>query len=157
MEPELIESSNHTEISIAPIPWLDPVTATAVDDIARMLVSHHPEVQAIILFGSVARREERPIDDPNTSDVDLLLVLDPSVVNPNAARLTHAQELALRATIGDADYRHRSPRAINVLFMNRDLANWDSLFIENVARDGIVIWARGAVPPRLKNAERSSV
>ena len=157
MEPELIESAHHTEISIAPISWLDPVTAAAVDDIAQMLIRHHPEVQAIILFGSVARHQERPLDDPKPSDVDLLLVLDPSAVNPSATRLTHTQELALRATIGEADYRHRSPRTINVLFMNRDLAGWDSLFIENVARDSIVIWTRGDVPPKLTNTERSPV
>lgn len=158
MEPDLTDvPTNHRGISIAPIPWLDPVTAAAVDDIARTLVRRHSEVQAIILFGSVARHEERPLDDPNPSDVDLLLVLDPSTVNPGASRLTHTQELALRATIGDTDYRHRSPRAISVLFMNRDLAGWDSLFIENVARDGIVIWTRGDVPPRLTNTERSPV
>lgn len=157
MEPELIESTNYTETSIVPIPWVDPVTAAAVDDIGRTLVRRHPEVQAIILFGSVARHEERPLDDPTPSDVDLLLVLDASVTIPGASRLTHTQELALRATIGEADYRHRSPRAINVLFMYGDLAGWDSLFIENVARDGIVLWARGDVPPRLTKTEHSPV
>lgn len=155
MEPELIESAQHTEISITPISWLDPITAVAVDDIAQTLATRYPEVQAIILFGSVARHEERPLDDPNPSDVDLLLVLDPSAVNPTASRLTHTQELALSATIGEADYRHHSPRAINVLFVYRDLVGWDSLFIDNVARDGIVLWARGEVPTRLTKAQHS--
>ncbi|HEY7339783.1 MAG TPA: nucleotidyltransferase domain-containing protein [Ktedonobacterales bacterium] len=153
----MIESANHTETAIAPIPWLDPVTAAAVDDIAQTLVRRHPEVQTVILFGSVARHEERPLDDRNPSDVDILLVLDPSALDLSASRLTHTQELALRATIGDADYRHRSPRAISVLFMNRDLEGWDSLFIENVARDGIVLWTRGDVPIRLTNTKHSPV
>ena len=30
----------------------------------------------MIIFGSVARREERPLDDPEPSDVDHLLLLD---------------------------------------------------------------------------------
>lgn len=153
MESELTNTlANHGDISIAPIPWLDPVTEAAVADIVHSLVSGHPEVQVIILFGSVARHEERPLSDTKPSDVDLLLVFDPSAINPGAARLTHGQELALRATIGDADYRHRSPRAISVLFMNCEPVGWDSLFIENVARDGIVLWARGTVPTWLTKA-----
>ncbi len=157
MEHELIESANHTDTTIAPIPWLDAVTSAAVVDIAQSLILHHPEVQAIILFGSVARREERPLSDPNTSDVDLMLILDATVVDPGANRLTHQQQLALRATIGEADYRHCSPRAISVLFMNCDLAGWDPLFIENVARDGIILWARGDMPTRLTKAQHSPV
>jgi predicted nucleotidyltransferase len=131
------------------IPWLDPATAAGVTDIVQSLAADHPEVLAVILFGSVARREERPLDDPEPSDVDLLLLLDAIALTPPAQELTREQELALHRTIGAADYRHRSPREIKVLFAYRDLARWDSLFIENVASDGILLWARGPLPAPL--------
>jgi predicted nucleotidyltransferase len=131
---------------VRPISWLDEETAAAVADITRSVAEHHPEVQAVMLFGSVARQEERPLDDPQPSDVDLLLVLDAATLDPVATRLTHEQQLALIHTIGEADYRHRAPREIKSLFIYRDLANWDPMFIENVARDGILLWSRGHLP-----------
>jgi predicted nucleotidyltransferase len=137
------------------IPWLDPATAAGVTDIVQSLAADHSEALAVILFGSVARREERPLDDPEPSDVDLLLLLDATALTPPAEQLTREQELALHRTIGAADYRHRSPREIKVLFAYRDLARWDSLFIENVVREGILLWARGPLPaPLAPLAER---
>ena len=135
---------------------LDPETVAAVIDICQSLVESHPEAIAMILFGSVARREERPLDDPEPSDVDLLLLLDPATYTPGASRLTREQELALHHTIGMADYRHRAPREIKTLFVYRDLERWDSLFIENVARDGILLWSRAPLPtPFAPIAERA--
>jgi predicted nucleotidyltransferase len=145
-----IESASSTAIgrlSVTPIPWLDAETAAAVADITRSVAEQHPEVQAVILFGSVARREERPIDDPKPSDVDLLLVLDAAALDPTATRLTHEQDLALTHTIGEADYRHRAaPREVKTLFIYRDLTNWDPMFIEKVVRDGLLLWSRGPLP-----------
>jgi predicted nucleotidyltransferase len=135
--------------SMPSIHWLDRASASGVVDIVESVAAHHPEVQAVILFGSVARREQRPLDDAEPSDVDLLLIVDPSVLEPSAERLTSAQDLALTRTISEADFRHRAPREINTFFMNRDLARWDTLFIENVARDGILLWARGPLPEPL--------
>lgn len=155
MEHKLIEGqAGLVGVSIPAIPWLDTITANAVADITQSLTQRHPEVQAVILFGSVARREERPLDDPQPSDVDLLLVINAHDATPGAERLAHAQELALLATIGEADYRHRSPREINILFVHRDLAGWDSLFLENVARDGILLWSRGDLPDALSRLKR---
>ena len=128
------------------IPWLDPESAAAVQDIVQAIAAHHLEVQAVILFGSVARREERPVGDPEPSEIDLLLLIDPMMHDPTAQYLTNEQELALTRTIGEAEYRHRALREINTFFMNRDLARCDESFIENVARDGIVLWAHGPVP-----------
>jgi predicted nucleotidyltransferase len=136
------------------VPWLDPASAASVRDIVQSVAVHHPEVQAAILFGSVARHEERPLDDPEPSDVDLLLILDPAVLDSTSARLTNAQDLALTRTIGEADYRHRAAREINTFFMYRSLAGWDDLFIENVARDGILLWARGPLPKALAAIEQ---
>jgi predicted nucleotidyltransferase len=136
---------------------LDPETVAAVVDICQSLIEAHPEAMAMILFGSVARREERPLDDPEPSDVDLLLLLDPATYTPGASRLTREQELALHHTIGMADYRHRAPREIKVLFVYRDLERWDSLFIENVAHDGILLWSRAPLPtPFAPIAERAA-
>jgi len=133
--------------AVTAIPWLDTETAAAVTDITKSVAAQHPEVQAVILFGSVARREERPIDDPEPSDVDLLIVLDAAVLNPMATRLTRTQNLALTHTIGEADYRHRTaPREVKTLFIYQDLANWDPMFIENVARDGLLLWSRSPLP-----------
>src|SRR5690349_10654012 len=99
------------------VPWLDPDSAASVRDIVQSVAAHHPEVQAVILFGSVARHEERALDDPVPSDVDLLLILDPAALDPSAERLTNTQDLALTRTIGEADYRHRAAREINTFFM----------------------------------------
>ena len=78
--------------TVRAIPWLDAETAAAVIDITQSVAENHPEVQAVILFGSVARREERPLDDPQPSDVDLLLVLDATVRDP-ALLASHASTI----------------------------------------------------------------
>ena len=137
-------------VSIPAIPWLDTVTADAVADVTQSLIQRHPEVRALILFGSVARHDERPLADPHPSDVDLLFVVDASVINPDATQLTHAEQLALYATIGEADHRRRSPREIDAILLDTHLTGWDSQFIENVARDGILLWSRGVLPDALK-------
>lgn len=143
-------ASSRPRPTVPPISWLDPETASGVIDITQSLALMHPEVVAVILFGSVARHEERPLDDPEPSDVDLLILIDPALLSSAASRLTHEQELSITQTIGEADYRHRlAPREIKTIFLYRDLAGWDPLFIENVARDGILLWSRGPLPAQL--------
>lgn len=137
------------------IPWLDQATSAGVTDIVHSLASQHREAYAVILFGSVARHEERPLDDPEPSDVDLLLIVDWALLNPATPESTSAQDLALVHTIGEADYRHQSPREIKFIFAARDLEGCDELFLENVAHDGILLWARGPLPaPLAAIAER---
>jgi hypothetical protein len=34
-----------------------------------------------------------------------------------------------------------------------DLAHWDAVFGENDARDGLLLWARGPLPPALAAVE----
>ncbi|WIG61453.1 MAG: hypothetical protein OJF49_004201 [Ktedonobacterales bacterium] len=136
------------------VAWLDAETAASVEDITQSLAEQHPEVLAVILFGSVARHEERSLDDPMPSDVDLLVLIDPGVADTAVERLSAERELAITATIGEADYRHHdAPREVKTIFMYRDLAHWDPLFIENVARDGILLWARGPLPSPLSLIE----
>lgn len=40
-----------------------------------MLSVRHPDLLVVILYGSVARHEESPLDVPDPSDVDLLALL----------------------------------------------------------------------------------
>ena len=65
-------------MKMAPIPaWLDDATAALVEETVRMLIKRHGNILlAVILFGSVARHEERPLDDSYPSDVDLLAIFD---------------------------------------------------------------------------------
>lgn len=124
-------------------PWLDERTIVLVAAIIAAVAAKHPMVQAVILFGSVARHEERPLDDPHPSDVDLLLLVTP---DPVRMRLPYTQQLALWESIGDIQYRYRdAPRDVEVTLVETTLADWDELFVTNVARDGILLWRRGEI------------
>ena len=122
-------------------PWLDAETRALVRDKIELLVSQHPDILAIILYGSVARHEERPIAAPYPSDVDLLVIFDS---DRNAIR---AQSDRLFHTMGLAENRHlNAPREVNVMFSSRTSQEWDPEFIINVKRDGIVLYQRGELP-----------
>jgi predicted nucleotidyltransferase len=121
--------------------WLDRVTSTLIQDIIGVLSERHPDLLAVILYGSVARHEERPLDT-NPSDVDLLAVFD--IDDPLLA--VHRGD-ALSHTLGLAYYRHLdAPREVQVMFASRNLKEWDPTFIANVRRDGIVLFRRGPLP-----------
>ncbi len=114
-----------------------------------------PEIYALILFGSVARNEERPVTDSEPSDVDVLVLIDSK---SGTGRLPLSRDVELRILIGAVSdqYRH-AQREVQFTFARRDLAGWDPLFVENVARDGILLWARGPLPePFAPIAERAA-
>ena len=121
--------------------WLDQETSTLVRETTELLAQRHPEVLAIILYGSVARHEERPVDEPDPSDVDLLVIL-------NGNRETvRSQMLALVHTAGLAEDRHLdAPREVKVLLSSRTSQEWDPDFIANVKRDGRILYRRGELP-----------
>ena len=122
--------------------WLDTETSRLVDEIVASLTKRHPDILAIILYGSVARHEERALDDLYPSDVDVLIVVDTA-----DRRGIRAQEEALFNTLGDAKVRHlTAPREVNVMFATRTSQEWDPEFIENVRRDGIILYQRGELP-----------
>lgn len=122
--------------------WLDGETSALVRDKIEMLVSRHSDILAIILYGSIARHDERPFDEPDPSDVDLLAILDSD--DPHAFL---DQVLALTHSMGLAENRHlNAPREVNVMFSSRTSQEWDPTFIENVRRDGIVLYQRGSLP-----------
>jgi predicted nucleotidyltransferase len=134
-----MQSVNRTN----PLPsWLDSETRNLIKDVIGVLSERHPNLVAVILYGSVARHEERPLDVPNPSDVDLLAVLD-----TDDPHVSLHQGDALFHSLGLAYNRHLdAPREVQVMFSSRSLQEWDPTFIANVMRDGIVLYRRGSLP-----------
>ena len=122
--------------------WLDSETRALVEDIIDTLAERHADILAVILYGSIARHEELPLDDPDTSDVDLLVLRasdNPHLSLPESKNLFHS--------IGLAEMRHLdAPREVQVMFASRSMQEWDPTFIANVAHDGILLFARGPLP-----------
>jgi predicted nucleotidyltransferase len=130
-------------MQMAPIPaWLDDATAALVEETVSLLIKRHADILlAVILFGSVARHEERPPDDACPSDVDLLAIFD------TTDRLVKPYREDIFATIIDACALHLdAPREVNVLLSDRTMQSWDSMFLDNLARDGILLYVRGSLP-----------
>lgn len=126
-------------------PWLDAATSRLVEETVHLLVGRHGDlVLAVLLFGSVARHEERPLGDPAPSDVDLLVIVDTD------DRLIEPHRMAIVETLGLALDRHPdAAREVNVLFAPRTFAGWDPDFIAQAAREGIALFARDPLPPIL--------
>ncbi len=133
-------------MKMAPIPaWLDDATSALVEETLSMLIKRHANILlAVILFGSIARHEERPLDDSCPSDVDLLAIFD------TTDRLVKPYREDIFATIIDACALHLdAPREVNVLLSDRTMQTWDSVFLDNIARDGILLYTRGPLPTPL--------
>jgi predicted nucleotidyltransferase len=125
--------------------WLDHKTYALVEETVKMLAQNHADILlAVILFGSIARHDERPLDDPSTSDVDLLAIFD------TTDRLVKPYRSDIFATIVAALARHLdAPREVNVLLSDRTMQTWDEMFLDSVAKDGIVLYARKELPVQL--------
>jgi len=122
--------------------WLDRATRALVGDFINLLSERHPDLLAVILYGSVARHEERPLGAFNSSDVDLLAVFD-----TDDSLLDVHQGDSLSHTLGLAYTRHLdAPREVKVMFASRTLQEWDPTFIANVTRDGILLYTCGSLP-----------
>lgn len=122
--------------------WFDKATRALVEDIIGLLSERHPDLLAVILYGSVARHEERSIGAINPSDVDLLAVFD-----SDDPLLDVHQGDSLSHTLGLAYSRHLdAPREVHVLFASRSFLEWDPTFISNVSRDGIILYKSGPLP-----------
>ncbi len=135
-------------------PWLDPATSALVADIVQTLVRYRIDLLAVVLYGSVARHEERPVDTPHPSDVDLLAVFD-----SEDELLAIHEGKALFDILGMAYDRHLDIlRDVKVMFASRTFSEWDPIFIANVARDGVLLWARNGLPAPLAGlAERAGL
>ncbi len=130
-------------MKMGPIPaWLDEATAALVKETVNLLIKRHTDILlAVILFGSVARHEERPPDDASPSDVDLLAIFD------TTDRLVRPYREDIFATIIDAYAHHLdAPREVNVLLSDRTMPTLDSMFLENLASDAILLSTRGSPP-----------
>lgn len=122
--------------------WLDDETCALITDMIKVLAEQRSDLVAVILYGSVARHEERPPNDTDPSDVDLLVILD-----CDDSHMVLHQYVALFRILGLAHERHLdAPREVDVMFSTRTLQEWDSTFIANVRHDGIVLFARGLLP-----------
>ncbi len=67
--------------------WLDRATRALVGDIIGLLSERHPDLLAVILYGSVARHEERPLGAFNSSDVVSILAM--LICSQYLTRTTH--------------------------------------------------------------------
>jgi predicted nucleotidyltransferase len=122
--------------------WLDSKTRALIKDIIGLLSERHPDLLAVILYGSVARHEERTLGAFNPSDVDLLAVFD----SDDPLLDVHQGDI-LSHTLGLAYNGHLdAPREVKVMFASRTLQEWDPTFIANVAHDGIILFTRGSLP-----------
>src|SRR5260221_11795167 len=133
-------------MKMAPIPaWLDDATAALVEETVSLLIQRHADILlAVILFGSIARHDERPPEDSCPSDVDLLAIFD------TTDRLVKPYQEDIFATIIDACALHLdAPREVNVLLSDRTMQTWDARCLDNLARDGILPYARGSLPAPL--------
>jgi hypothetical protein len=109
-----------------------------------LIQPHAGLLSAVILFCSVAHHEERPPDDACPSDVDLLATFD------TTDRLIRPYREDIFATFIDAYALHLdTPREVNVLLSDRTMRTWDSMFLDKLARDGILLYARGSLPAPL--------
>lgn len=107
-------------------------------------------LRAIILFGSVARQQESPMSSEHSSDIDLFVIFD------QESDLSLDQRLELFGLVGDVDDRHRDNlREINIMPASNTLREWDDYFLEQVARDGIVLSLSGSLPAPLRPLEGS--
>ncbi len=121
------------------LPWLDTQTAAEVDAIVKALALRQPNVLAVIVYGSVARHTERPLTDPEPSDLDLLVVVTPGLPEKTA--------VAIHDTMGRAGQPFGyTPRTIEPLLVEADLVGWDAAFVANILHDGVLLWAREPLP-----------
>ncbi len=131
--------------------WLDAKSRSLVADTVTFLRQHHPDLLAVILYGSIARHDERPIDDPHPSDIDLLAVF---AIDPDSIRLP--LKLSVSRSIVMAVGQHLdAPREVQVMIASQTLQEWDETFIANVARDGLVLYAKGQLPDPLRHLQPS--
>ncbi|HEY7019592.1 MAG TPA: nucleotidyltransferase domain-containing protein [Ktedonobacterales bacterium] len=134
-----------TRISDTIPPWLDAETNALLEDMIVTLTQARPDALAVILYGSMARHDERPLNDAQPSDVDVLAIFD-----SDDERIALHEGAELFRILGKAYDRHvDAPRDVKVMFASRTLGEWDPTFVAAVARDGVLLWARGPLPAPL--------
>ncbi|MFA5102196.1 MAG: nucleotidyltransferase domain-containing protein [Candidatus Thermoplasmatota archaeon] len=94
-----------------------------IEDIKNITIQR-PDIQTIILFGSVARGQER-----EHSDVDFCIILD----NDKIKKVIQQQILAIEKKYN---------KNINVVFTTSTFEKLDRQFIETLLREGIVLFGK---------------
>ena len=154
-QPPTIPSAGAPALTLADIPvvpWLDPETAGAVQALVVQLTALHPDIAAVVLFGSVARHTGRPLDDPDPSDVDVLVLYSVHAVSATADTRSDrvADDRAIKAAISqtarDTLAEHPSPLQCDVHVLPNTLDQASVLFRASVAEDGITLWSSDLVP-----------
>jgi|GEM_PF-1380543 predicted nucleotidyltransferase len=136
--------------SITPIPRLDEETEKYLRHVLTLLITRREDLLAAVLYGSVARQTVRALDDPDPSDVDVLLIFEPE---QREQRVSNAQHTAISWAKIEVIDRYPQARELQLMSTVPDFAGWDSSFVENVAHDGILLWARGPLPEVLHPVE----
>jgi len=147
------------------VPWLDAGTARCLCRIVALIARDAPDARAAIMFGSVARREARSLADPHPSDVDLLVLFASPSGGPGASAQRNGDAAQADAPHGGLTARQHhilswavvramaafpeAARDVQVTGAQTHFAGWDPQFVEHVARDGILLWARGPLPSAL--------
>lgn len=99
----------------------------------------------------MARREERPLTDPHPSDVDVLALFTP-VEDQDA--ITSEQHAALSwAVVSAYETFPDAMRDVQAIGALTHFKHWEESFVENVARDGILLWSLGPPPDALRPVE----
>jgi len=149
------ESTHHTlnlhysangALGIHPIPWLDAESDRFVRHTLALLIARREDLQSAVLFGSVARRRARPLTDSHPSDVDVLLIFD---AEPGKTTISGAQHFAVSVAKVDVIDLYPDARDLQFALTLPTFAGWDGSFIENIARDGVLLWAREPLPVAL--------
>ncbi len=136
------------------IPWLDAQTNAYLRQVIALITEECPDAFAVIAFGSVARHEERPLSDRHPSDVDLLVLFAPHQGQTELTGIQHAH--LSRAIVRAYEIVPDAPRDVQVTAALSHFAHWDTMFVERIARDGILLWARSPLPEALRDvAERA--
>ncbi len=138
----MMAEESTTRMSDAIPPWLDAESRALLEDMVVTLTQARADVLAVILYGSMARHDERTLDDAQPSDVDVLVVF-----NTDDERIALHEGTELFHILGRAYDRHvDAPRDVKVMFASRTLGEWDSTFVTAIARDGVLLWAHGPLP-----------
>jgi len=125
---------------------LDAESEAYLRDVLTLLIARRPDLLAAILYGSVARGQARPLTDPDPSDMDVLLVFAPE---PGSDEVSSQQGAAASWAKIEVIARYPAARDLHFVLATPTFARWDVSFVENVARDGILLWARELLPPAL--------
>ena len=153
-QPSTVPSARPPALTLADIPvvpWLDLETTMTIQALVVRLIATHPDITAIVLFGSVARHTERPLADPSPSDVDVLVLYEVPAISDTDEPQSGAQandralEEPINKTAQDFLAGHPSPHECEVHGLPNTLHRASVLFRASIAEDGIPLWSSDLV------------